>query len=367
MTIRVLQVVNQMNRAGLESRLMDIYRHLDRTKVQFDFYTFRKEAGQFDNEIISLGGNVYYSQPLAINNIYRNRKEFKKFLQQHPDYRIVHAHMNAWCGILLKVAKEAGVPIRIAHSRTALDQIVLKNIVKNMIKLSVNRHATHRFAVSQKSGIWLYGKRAGKNGLVEVWPNAIESAKFRYDPVLRQKTRKALNVTDNFVLMHVGNCRFEKNHQFLLKIFASVKQKDVSAKLILVGGGDWEEIRKKSQQMGVADSVIYTGSRPDVDCLLQAGDVFVFPSLYEGMPGAVLEAQAAGLPCIISDRITDEVCITPLVEQSPLSLSAGEWAEKVLAAREITREVTEQYFIASGFDINNLVEKLTDFYLKNGE
>lgn len=361
--IRVLQVVTQMNRAGMESRLMDIYRHLDRTKVQFDFYTFRSEEGQFDQEIMSMGANVYYNQPIEVRHMYHNRREFKKFLQDHPEYKIVHVHMNAWCGLLLKAAKEVAIPVRIAHSRTALDQIMLKNIAKNIIKVTVNRYATHRFAVSRKAGVWLFGKRAEKKGLVEVWPNAIEFEKFHYDPELRKDIRQVLDVSNNFVLMHVGNYRFEKNHQFLLRVFASVKKMDPSAKLVLVGGGDWTDIRKKAEQMSIADSVIFTGSRPDVERLLQAGDVFVFPSLYEGMPGAVLEAQASGLPCIISDCITDEVCITPLVEQLSLTLSPEKWAMRILETEQITRENTELYFVKNGFDIKNLTEKLTRFYL----
>lgn len=362
MPVRVLQVVTQMNRDGLESRLMDIYRNIDRSKIQFDFYTFRLEKGQYDDEIISLGGKVYYNPPLSIMFLKRNA-EFVKFLQERPEYKIVHAHMNAWCGLLLSGAKAAGVPVRIAHSRTSLDQLTLKNMVKNLIKLSVNKYATHRFAVSRKAGIWLFGEKAEKQGLVEVWPNAIECERFRYDPAVRQEMRRELGLEDHFVLMNVGNDRFEKNHSFLLKIFKEVRQKEPSALLVLVGRGDWDKVCTQAAQLGLADRVILTGSRSDVNRVLQAGDVFVFPSLYEGMPGAVLEAQAAGLSCLISDTITDEVCLTPLAVQLPLSLSAQQWAAHVLACKHADREDTLEYFQAKGFDINSLVNKITAFYL----
>lgn len=360
--LRVINVVTQMNRDGMESRLMDIYRHLDTDKVQFDFYTFRMEEGQFDQEIQSLGGRIYYNRPLSIVNVRRRRAEFADFLGKHPEYKIVHAHMNAWCGLLLRSAQEAGVPIRIAHSRTSLEKMTLKNAVKNITKLPVNRFATHRFAVSRKAAIWLYGKKVVEQGETEVWPNAIEYDKFQYDMAVRREMRSILNVEKNLVIMHVGNYRFEKNHLFLLKVFAEVKKRNSSAHLILVGRGDWDKVRLKAEHLGVIDSLTFTGSRSDVSRLLQAGDVFVFPSLYEGFPGAVLEAQAAGLPCVISDSITEEVCITPLVERISLSLSAEQWAEKILVKSNSIREPTRDYFRSKGFDINSLVGKLTDFY-----
>jgi len=367
MPIRVLNIVTQMTRDGLENRLMDIYRHLDRAQVQFDFYTFRTEEGPFDPEIRQLGGQVYYNPPLSVTRMYQSRADFIRFLLAHPEYRIVHAHMNQWCGLILSAAQQAGVPVRIAHSRNAFRPIELQNLAKNIIKLPVNRFATHRFAVSRKAAVWLYGKKAVDKGLVQVWPNAIAHATFRCDSATRAEVRQELNLGDSLVIMHVGNSRLQKNHPFLLAIFAALKQREPSARLVLVGRGDWSEVGRIAEQLGVAASVTCTGSRADVNRVLQAADVFVFPSLYEGLPGAVLEAQAAGLPCIIADTITPEVCITPLAEQLPLSWSAEQWADKVYARRDQAREDTAAYFVRRGFDIDSLVQKLTDFYLHSGE
>lgn len=275
--------------------------------------------------------------------------------------------MNQWSGFLLKGAKEAGVPIRIAHSRNAFRAMSLKNVIKNIIKLNVNRYATHRFAVSRKAGVWLFGSKADRYGDVYIWPNAIDSAKYRYNPNVRMEVRHALNLGNSYTVMHVGTCKQQKNHAFLLSVFAALQKSDPTARLVLIGGGDWDRVIAQIKYLDLEQNVTVTGPRRDVHRLLQAADVFVFPSFYEGLPGAVLEAQAAGLPCIISDSITDEVCITPLAEQIPLSLTAGQWADKVLNCRDYAREDTTEYFLSSGFDVTSLVDKLTEFYLEISE
>lgn len=365
--IRVLCVVTQMNRGGLENRLMDIYRNIDRKRIQVDFYTCRKERGQYDDEILSLGGRVYYNDPLSVSRLYKIPRRFADFFRQHPEYNIVHAQMNQWCGLILKGAKRAGVPVRIAHSLTALENDSFKNTVKNIIKLPVNRYATHRFAVSGKAGRWLFGDKAMEHGKVEVWPNAIDCGRFVFDEEIRASVRCELDLNNSFTLIHVGNSRPVKNHGFLLQVFASLLNKESNSRLVLVGEGVANgTLRQQAASLGIADKVIFLGLRDDVPRLLQAGDVFVFPSFYEGLPGAVMEAQAASLPCFISDSITNEVCITPLVEQMPLSLSSDLWAEQVLARRGEKRESTREYFEATGFDVHSLVEKLTDFYERVG-
>lgn len=362
--IRVLCVVNQMNRAGVESRLMDIYRNLDRSIIQFDFYTCRLEEGQYDKEIFSMGGNVFYNKPLSIGEFYIIPKRFYEFMVTHPEYKIVHAHMNQWCGLILKGAKKAGVSVRIAHSRTALGTLTIKNMAKNMLKVVTNKYATHLFAVSKKAGIWLFGKNAIKNNKVQVWPNAIDCNKYLLNNEIRESVRNELQLKDEFTIIHVGNFRPEKNHKFLLEIFKEILTMEKNSSLILVGEdyslGEYQDLTLK---MGIVDKVIFLGSRNDVYRILQAGDVFVFPSIYEGLPGAVLEAQAASLPCLISDTITDEVCISPYVKRLSLSLSAKQWAEYALECSKKGKNNSYIYFERAGFDVVSLAKKLSDFYI----
>jgi len=346
--IRVLQIVTQMNRAGLESRLMDIYRNIDRSRIQFDFFTCRKEMGSFDDEIKTMGGKVYYNNPLDLRGIHWISSRFKSFLLDHSEYKIVHCHLNQWCGLVLKGAKQANVPVRIAHSRTSLQKFSANNLIKNLVKFSTNRYATHYFAVSRKAGEWLFGKRMVDLGIVEIWPNAIDCKKFIYNPQKRKKMRETLGLSNDFVLIHVGNLRPEKNHAFLFQIFKRVLDEQPSAKLILVGrdmmGG---KLQSLAREIGIDHSVQFLGSRSDVPDLLQAGDVFVFPSLYEGFPGAVLEAQAAGLPCVISDTITDEVCITNNVKQLPLG-DIRPWEEEIIKAVQYERKDTYRQLYKAG-------------------
>ena len=197
-----------------------------------------------------------------------------------------------------------------------------------------------------------------------MWPNAIDVTKFKFSDKIRQQIRKELGLKNEFTIIHIGNIKPEKNHIFLLKIFSEILKIHRDSKLILIGKDlSRGRVINKAKKMGIEKDVKLLGLRNDAEKLLQAGDVFVFPSLYEGLPGAVLEAQAAGLPCIISDTITKEVCITPLVTQLPLSLPAKEWAEIVLK-QNMQRVNTKSYFEQTGFDINNLVERLTEFYIR---
>lgn len=365
--IRVLNVVTKMDfLGGLENRLYQNYMAMDRDRVQFDFYTLSKCAGTFDEEMISMGSRIYYNEPVSVFNICTTTNNFKSFLKDHK-YNIVHCHMNQWCGFLLKGAMEAGVPVRIAHSRNAFKAISLENIMKGILKLNVNRYATHRFAVSREAGVWLFGQKAARHGAFYVWPNAIDIDKYRYNPYVRTEMRNELKIENNYTIMHVGTCKRQKNHKFLLTVFAELKKCDPTAKLFLVGGGKWDKIVSQIKQLDMEQSVTVTGPRQDVHRLLQAADVFVFPSFYEGLPGAVLEAQAAGLPCIVSDTITDEVCITPLVKQLPLTLGAYKWAQQVLASKRYPREDCEEDFFQSGFDTKRLAHKLTKFYIDVSE
>ncbi len=171
---------------------MDIYRNIDRNQVQFDFYTCRSEKGYFDDEIISLGGKIYYSKPLLLKDLSEISKRFCDFFSAHKEYSIVHCHLNQWCGTILNGAKKANVSIRIAHSRTSLETINIKNLAKNIIKHTVNNNATHRLAVSKKAGIWLFGEKAMKKDEVEIWPNAIDLNRFKFNQLNRDEYRKKL-------------------------------------------------------------------------------------------------------------------------------------------------------------------------------
>lgn len=369
--VKVLAVVCQMNRGGLESRLMDIIRHMDYRRVCIDIFSYREEPGIMDEEITSLGGTVYYNPPLTLKNMFQYVHYFENFLKRHPEYRIVHAHQDAWSSVFCKGAYLANVPIRIAHSRTAISNLSLENMAKNVIKLPVRKYATHYFAVSELAAVWLFGKKNVRRGKVQVWKNAIDCEKFRFDKEKRKEVRKQLGIENQIVLLHVGNFTPPKNQIYLLEVLKQLLEKRKNYFLIYIGGetgaGLQELTRRKANEMGISDKVQFLGNRSDVNELLQAADIFCFPSIFEGLPGAVLEAQAAGLPCIISQSITAEVKVLDSLRYLPLKNQEFLWAEEIEKSLYITRYDTYQEMVDAGFDIKQLTNDLMEFYETTGE
>lgn len=364
--VKVLAIVCQLNRCGLENRLLDIIRKMDYKKVCIDVYTYRMEKGLLDNEVIALGGKVYYNLPLTPQNMFWYVKYFEKFLREHPEYKIVHAHQDAWCSVFCKGAYLAGVPVRIAHSRTAISVFTIETFVKNVIRIPTRKYATHYFAVSSLAGEWLFGKKNMREKKVEIWKNAIDCHSFSYNPNVRKNRRKELGVEGKKVIIHVGNFNPFKNQVFLVDILEKISQQDDSAMLIFVGrAGEIDlmnRIKERIREKKLEDKILFLGSRSDIAELLQSADVFCFPSFFEGLPGAVLEAQAAGLPCIISSSITKEVCVLNTTVMVNLEQSVDEWANEVRNGFSQNRCNTYETMAQAGFDINDLVMRLTKFY-----
>ena len=368
--VKVLAVVCQMNRGGLESRLMDIIRQLVYSRICMDVYTYREDRGVFDEEILRAGGTVYYNPPLYAGNMLWYAHYFKRFLLRHPEYRIVHAHQDAWCSVFCKGASLAGVPVRIAHSRTAITGRSVADCVKNVIRLPARRYATHYFAVSRKAGQWLFGEKNLRQGRVQIWKNAIYCRAYTFSPQIRETCRAEMGWGGRNILIHVGNFTPPKNHMFLLDMIECLVRKDSSWMLVLVGGETGMGIQKKTEdqtkQRHLEKHVRILGSREDVPVLLQGADVFCFPSIYEGLPGAVLEAQAAGLPCIVSDSVTEEVKILKSTRRLPLRAGADAWGREIEKALDVKRRDTYQEMRDAGFDIETLTQELTEFYEQAG-
>ncbi len=361
--VRILQVVTQMNRGGMENRLMDIYRSIDRERVQFDFYTFRRERGQFDEEILALGGKVFYNEPLSVKKLFAIPSRLQTFLAEHPEYSVCHAHLNQWCGLILEGARRAGVPCRVAHARTALQGGGHQAFVKNFIKRLYAKSPTHRFAVSKKASDWLYEKQGG-----EVWPNAIESEKFLFDSTKRTQTRKSLGVENAFCVLHVGNLRSVKNHAFLFSVFAEIVKKEPNAHLLLAGRGELEaSLRARAKELNLSEKITFLGSREDIPDLLSAADVFIFPSFYEGLPGSVLEAQASSLPCLISNTIAEEVFLSEACKSLSIQADPALWAEEALKHKDHPRVNQSALFAKTGYDVRALAERLCAFYQEQSQ
>ena len=349
-----------MERGGMENRIMDLYRLIDKSHYQYDFYIESGREGVFDDEIIDLGGRVFYVESPSRFNI-PHFKRFGEFLSSHPEYQIVYAY-NQWAGSYLKQAKIRGVPFRVANARTAIDKKSLKNLIKSFAKKNVNKYATHKFAVSRKAANWLFGEETVKNSQVEIWPNAIDTKSFAFSRSIRDEVRGELGFKDELVIIHVGNLRYEKNHPFLIEVFAAITKIHSDAQLVLVGRGDLNIIEQDIVKYGLSDRVHFLGVRSDVNRLLQAGDYFIFPSYYEGFPGAVLEAECSGLKCLISDSITNEVLLTDHIIALPLSLGGNQWAKRIEMISPVDREKAWETVRDAGYDIHDLVIRTEAFY-----
>lgn len=361
--IRVLNLFTIMDRGGAETMVMNYYRHIDHSKVQFDFLVHREQRGAYDDEIEALGGRIYRMCPIYPQNFARYKRDIRAFFQAHQEYRMIHSHMSELGYFAFKEAAEQGVPVRICHAHNAPHGFDLKMVMRTYFKKRMMPYLTHLFMCGIESGRWLYGKRNEDRFIM--LNNAIDAAAYTFNSTKYAEMRQRFGLTDEFVVGHVGRFNPQKNHPFLLDIFAALLKKEPNAVLLLVGGGeDMLKMQKKAQELGIAERVQFLGIRSDVADLMQAMDVFVFPSLFEGLPVTMVEAQAAGLPCLISDKVPVECILTKkLVEIVPLTESPEGWAEKILEKRKILRTDRRAEIAAHGFDITTEAVKLQEFYL----
>lgn len=373
--VRVLQVLGGTGLGGAESRVMDSYRHLDRSRIQFDFCVHSQQEGFFDKEIESLGGHVYRVPRFHVTNWIAYRRAWKAFFREHPGYAAVHGHMTSTASIYLPIAKAAGVPLTIAHARSAGVDPGLKGAMTRFLRRNLGKKADVCLTCSRLAGEAVFGEKMVKEGRVITVPNAIDAKEFAFSEQVRQRKRSELGIGEQeFVIGHVGRFGHMKNHAFLLDVFAQLHKRLPDSRLLLVGeGGLMDSIREKAAALGLSGRVIFAGNQAKVADYYMAMDFFVFPSIFEGLPGSVIEAQAAGLRCLVSDSVTDEVLITPLAQALPLSDGAAAWAGNVLersgsensaqSPGGYGRKQMAQAIKDAGFDVSDQVRFLEGLYL----
>lgn len=362
--IRVLQVVTIMNRGGLETLLMNYYRNIDRSKVQFDFLVHRNERGAYDDEIEASGGRIYRMPPLSPKNLKKYSVELESFFKEHSEYKIVHSHLDTLSCFPLSIAKEVGIPIRIAHGHTTDIRKDLKAPVRIISKMRLKKYANYFFSCGTKAGLWLFGEENEDN--IILMRNAIDVKEYTYDNRNATEIKRILSLKDRLVIGHVGNFTQPKNHMFLIDVFAQIHNIDKNAILILIGEGELRrKVEDKATKLGIRSNVFFLGVRTDISQLLQAIDIFVFPSIYEGLPVTLIEAQASGLKCIISDTITKEIEVTNMVEYISLKKKPEHWAQQIMLYRNgYERRDTSQEIVDEGYDIEENVRQLQKFYLQ---
>lgn len=355
--IRILQVFGALNRGGSESMIMNLYRNIDRTKIQFDFVKHTTEKCAFDDEILSLGGRIYSAPNFKIYNLFSYKKWWRMFFKDHPEYKVVHGHLFTIASVFFDVAHEFGLKT-IGHSHATKSPILsLKNILRKPFLNRLAKTSDYRFACSNDAGKWIYGDRD-----FTVLKNAIDSQQYVFSEEKRNAIRDEFHLHGKFVVGNIGRLTAQKNQSFVIEVFYELHKKLPDSALMIVGVGELENLlKRKSQTLGIADSVIFTGSRSDVPSLLSAMDVFLFPSLYEGLGIVAVEAQAAGLVSICSNVIPKEAHITNLLKFVSLDKTAVEWADIALTC-EKERCDTQLPIVGAGYDIKHSVEYITHFY-----
>lgn len=365
--IRILHVIGIMNRGGAETMIMNLYRNIDRTKVQFDFVENTADSAVFDDEILSLGGRIYRCPHYNEKNHFSYTNWWRDFFKSHAsEYPIVHGHLGSTAAIYLSVAKQHGI-YTIAHSHNVNKMRSLGDVVYGLFAYPTRFVADHLFACSREAGISRYGKNAGGDeARCLVLRNAIDTQKFAFDATVRSYMRQKLNLTeDQPVIGNVSRFSQQKNHAFLLDIFAEIHRKEPNAVLLLVGDGNLRsQIEQKINVLGLNDAVILAGVQSNTQDYYQVMDVIVMPSHYEGLPVSLVEAQTAGLPCCVSDNVPEESAITELVEFRSLADSAEAWARWSLERAKEKRADGRDAIRKSGYDVSITSKWLEDYYLK---
>lgn len=362
--IRILHVIGIMNRGGAETFIMNMYRHIDRKKVQFDFVEGSTEPAFFDDEIIQLGGKIYRCPKFNGKNLYIYRKWWIRFFCEHAsEYTAVHGHIGSTAAIYLSLAKKYGLHT-IAHSHNTYNSLrssSARQIAYRCFSYPTRYIADSFFACSKEAGVSRFGLRPD----CKVVKNGIDTASFDFNETIRKIKREELNIDSNTkVYGHVGRFSRQKNHSFLIEIMEKIYEKEKNSVLLLIGDGPLKQsIAKLVKEKGLESQVIFLGVRSDISDLLQCMDVFIFPSLYEGFGIAALEAQTSGLPVLCSDKVSKDCYVTDLVYPISLELDAEYWADTALTLSSNIRKSYKNEVKNHGFDIVDVAKEMESFYL----
>lgn len=360
--MRVLHVFGGLGTGGTESLIMNWYRNIDREKIQFDFLV-RSPDDNYLSEIEALGGRVFYTAPFP-RHFLKNYRQTKEILAR-KEWDVIHVHGNAAIYMLpLKLAKKYGYSCRIMHSHSVRTKAHVYALIHTFNRKRITGYTTHNLACSAAAGEWMFGDRPYR-----ICHNAIDMAAHQFDPEERQAIRAAYGLEEKFVLGHVGRFTAVKNHGFLLETFQVFKRRCSNGVLMLIGDGEMEpEVKAKAEALGIADSVLFLGRRSDVGRLMSAMDLFVLPSVYEGLGIVLVEAQCNGLPCVVSEEACNrEVEVYPeLLSVLPLSVGPEKWTEHLYQKKRnvVDRNVAPETLRNCGYDMKTEIACLEELYLK---
>lgn len=364
--IRVLHVLGALHRGGAETFVMNVYRHIDRTKVQFDFIIHTNKNCSYRNEIEEMGGRIYIVQQFSFKKMILYIRAWKKLLKEHPEWFIVHGHVRSTACIYMYIAKKAGRTV-IAHSHSTSNGRGMNGLIKDVMQYPVRYIADYFFACSEAAGKWMFGENIVRhNPHYKVVKNAIDIINFKYNREYSDEIRKEFNLVNKKIIGTVGRLCEAKNPFFTLDVFQAVHERNQD--IVLLWGGDGElreEIEKAVKEKKLQRNVRLLGSVADIYKLYSAFDVFLFPSKWEGLGISLVEAQAAGLPCFISENIPKEAMIRESVRQLNLEQGCDKWGDEILERLRFSPDRSKGYkdVINAGYDINDIVLYLQNLYL----
>lgn len=359
--LRILQMIGSLEVGGSQSMIINLHKAIDRTKVQFDYIIDHPQLIDLLPVVEELGAKVYVMPTFRGINLLKVIEAWNVFFMEHPEYKVLHSHVRSYASIYLPIAKKYGVKT-IIHSHSTSNGSGITALVKAMLQFPLRYQADYFFSCSKEAGEWLFGKKVVNGKKHYILKNSIDLSKYTFDVNLRNVYRSKLNISNKTVYIHVGRLHEAKNHMFLLDVFSELCNYNKDAVLLVVGDGPLHDtIAERSTELELQDKIWMLGTRDDVANLLLAADCFLFPSLWEGLPVTVVEAQATGLPCFISNTITQEVRISPLVKELPIDKGTQIWLEAIQKSDLARKDVTEDIKNA-GFDVQSAVEWLSGFY-----
>lgn len=361
---RILHVVGIMNRAGAETLIMNLYRTIDRSRLQFDFLCVLPEKGDFEDEIAALGGRVFHlatpQLKIPLLHYFSKISFYRALFRSHPEYHTVHFHNSHACSVVIQLygASLGGVTNKIVHSHNTNAPHRLLHL---LLRPFIGWFNIHRLACSAEAAGWMFGKNKCKATTIK---NGINMERYAFSQSERNRLRKELGLNDKKVVLHAGRFNRQKNHAYLLQIFKEMADRDPAVHLLLAGTGELlDETRSAIGRYGLNERVSLLGLREDIPSLLSAADLFLFPSLYEGLSVALVEAQANGIPVLTTTNLSPETVFSSNFQQLSTSLPPAQWADEGLRLIEASRQGDRSVDIkTTGFDIAEVAQTLTRFY-----
>jgi len=363
--MRIAIIVGKMDSGGKKNLIMEYYRHIDRSKIQFDFICDADSQAIPEQEILELGGRIYRITPYQ--HIFHNMADMARIFKQNK-YRVVHAYNSTMNLFPMVVAKYCDIPVRISESLSMAHEGDWKTILKKILRPMSKWFANYYMSCGEDCGRWQFGNKLFDAGKVDVFKTAINTEFNAYNPAVREATRNKFLWQDKIVVGHIGRFTAQKNSVHMIEIFAAVAKKEPNAMLCLIGDGELkEEMMKKIDELGIHDQVAYLGRREDIQQFYNAMDCFLLPSLYEGLPVVGLEAESCGLPMFFSTEVTREANACELGHFIALNVDVDVWADEILKACRANKPIRRSYakeVATAGFDSESEALRMQRYYME---